>query len=101
MGASSQALVQQWIAAFKVDYPNITVIEEKVANELEHNEEVGINGGDCLFRSTANTSNNIGSAIYHSTGPYTADDYWRFLSNGWCERLFNRWRRRRFWRNIR
>ena len=33
MGASSQALVQQWIAAFKVDYPNITVIEEKVAND--------------------------------------------------------------------
>ena len=33
MGASSQALVQQWISAFKIEYPHITVIEEKVAND--------------------------------------------------------------------
>jgi multiple sugar transport system substrate-binding protein len=33
MGAQSQALVQQWIQEFKILYPNITVTEEKVAND--------------------------------------------------------------------
>ncbi len=33
MGADSQALVQSWITEFNVMYPNITVIEEKVAND--------------------------------------------------------------------
>jgi len=33
MGASSQLLIQGWIDDFKELYPNITVVEEKVAND--------------------------------------------------------------------
>ena len=33
MGAQSQALVQKWIGEFKVLYPHITVVEEKVATD--------------------------------------------------------------------
>jgi multiple sugar transport system substrate-binding protein len=33
MGASSQLIVQRWINEFKVLYPNVTVIEEKVATD--------------------------------------------------------------------
>ncbi len=33
MGGSSQKLIQNWIAEFKVLYPNITVEEEKAAND--------------------------------------------------------------------
>lgn len=33
MGAASQLIVQRWINEFKVLYPNITVIEEKVATD--------------------------------------------------------------------
>ena len=33
MGASSQLIVQRWINEFKILYPNVTVIEEKVATD--------------------------------------------------------------------
>ena len=33
MGASSQLIVQRWINEFKVLYPNVTVLEEKVASD--------------------------------------------------------------------
>jgi multiple sugar transport system substrate-binding protein len=33
MGASSQLIIQRWINEFKVLYPNVTVVEEKVATD--------------------------------------------------------------------
>ncbi|MGA0097233.1 MAG: extracellular solute-binding protein [Bacilli bacterium] len=99
MGASSQLIVQRWITEFKELYPNITVVEEKVAtdyNALSSKVALSIASGtepdivesypDHVARyAQAKAPLALNNFINHPTLGLSAEEVADFLPGLWAE----------------
>jgi len=99
MGAASQQIVQGWITEFKAQYPNITVIEEKIAsdyNELSNKTALSIASGtepdivesypDHVARyAQAKSPLALNHFINHPTLGWTQEEVEDFLPGLWNE----------------
>ncbi len=101
MGGASQILMQKWIGEFQLMYPNVTVVEEKAADDYDALADkialsIAAGGGstpdisesypDHIARyATANAPLALNHFISHPTLGYSAEEIADFLPSLWAE----------------